>query len=116
MTRILLVEDDADVRDLAAMLLEAAGFAVTAVESAPAALSALRGQPGFAAVVTDHAMPGMTGEELIEVLATEYPALPCLLISGFSTGGWTGTSARVLRKPYRAHELTAAVRGLLDPA
>ena len=67
---ILLVEDDPDIRDLVATLLEMAGYEPTICSSAEAALEQLREQP-FDLVLTDYALPRRTGGWLLEQARAE---------------------------------------------
>ena len=82
---ILLVDDDAMLRDLARRMLERLGHTVWLAESADDAISQLvRVQQRVSVLVTDLTMPGMSGLELIERVQLDYPALPIVAISGFS--------------------------------
>lgn len=114
---ILLVDDNAEVREMTAMLLSEQGFDVTEAIDATAALSRLR-QTAFTALATDHSMPGMTGAELIDAARQMHPGLPCLLVTGFGTalGNFVpGVGIRLLRKPFRAAALAASLRELIGP-
>jgi two-component system response regulator GlrR len=82
--RILLVDDDADLLQLIAMRLTAAGYEVVAVESARAALADLavtRPQ----AVVTDLRMHGMDGLALFDAIRREAPGLPVVILTAHGT-------------------------------
>ena len=116
-TRILLVDDDTEVRAVAATMLRDAGHEVVEAGSAGAALERLdRAGAEIGLMIADVVMPGMSGIELARVVLAERPELPILFITGFA-----GTNApldeagpdRVLRKPFRAAELTAKVAALL---
>jgi CheY-like chemotaxis protein len=72
---ILVVDDDPGIRDVLALLLEDAGYAVHAVPNALAALAAIaRDAPDL--VTTDLSMPGVNGVGLIRRLRCERPNLP----------------------------------------
>jgi len=70
---VLLVDDDALVSDGTAAMLEDLGHAVIEASSGQAALRLLEANPGVDIVITDHAMPGMTGMELARASARPLP-------------------------------------------
>ena len=112
--RVLLVEDEAPLRRLAARALSAAGHAVQEAEDAEAAMEAVEG--GFVpeVLVSDVTMPGeMDGVALAEVLRARLPGLPVVLASGYAERavgeGLAGRGLRFLEKPFRRAELVAAV-------
>jgi CheY-like chemotaxis protein len=114
--RILLVDDDASVLDLTQELLGLAGYAVLPAAGAAVALAHLAAGEQFDALITDHSMPGMSGEELIIRVRALVPALPCLLMTGHGDmAEELSVDVVVLRKPFRASELAAAVREVLAP-
>jgi two-component system response regulator GlrR len=82
--RLLLVDDDADLLKLLSMRLEAAGYEVSAVSSAEAALTelALR-RPAL--VLSDVKLPGMDGLTLFDTLRERHPALPVILLTAHGT-------------------------------
>lgn len=77
---ILLVEDDEAVRETLVAMLSRDKHLVTAVEDGAAAVLRLREQR-FDLVVTDRAMPIMSGEELAIVVKSRYPSTPVLLVT-----------------------------------
>jgi PAS domain S-box-containing protein len=113
--RVLLVDDDEDVRAVTAESLAEFGCAVTTAANGAAALELLRAGV-FDLLVSDLAMPGMDGGKLAHIVAAEWPVLPILLITGradiSSLRGLDHTS--VLRKPFRAAELNERVDALLE--
>ena len=79
--------------------------------SAEAALRILREGTSIDLVVTDHAMPGMTGLELAERIRAEWPTLPILLASGHAElPERSGLSIPRLAKPFRRDELEQSDR------
>lgn len=66
--RILVVEDDLDIRETVTEILREEGYAVDAVENGMEALDYLRRQPAPRLVLLDLMMPGMSGEDLVRVL------------------------------------------------
>jgi len=83
--RVLLVDDEKALVDIAREMLEGLGLHVTARTSSVEALEAFRYRPrDFDLAVTDYAMPNMTGVELARELLTLRPDLPVILCTGFS--------------------------------
>jgi two-component system, NtrC family, response regulator AtoC len=81
---VLLVDDEAYVRDSLATLLERRGFAVRTAASADRALADGAAE-GADAVVADLRMPGLSGLELLRELQARAPALPVVLLTGHGT-------------------------------
>lgn len=81
---ILLVDDDRDLLHLLSMRLTAAGYAVTAVESADAALASLAvRRPQL--VITDLRMHGMDGLGLFDAIHRQAPSLPVVILTAHGT-------------------------------
>ncbi len=109
--RILLVDDQADVREGVAEMLRSMGHQVSAVDGGPAALALAR-RSRFDVVVTDVGMPGMNGLEVAERLRTLAPAVPVILLSGWDLDAEAippSNVARVLSKPVTLGSLNAAL-------
>lgn len=114
---VLLVEDDPLVMTGTAAMLEDLGHKVVEAPSAEAALKILRDDPSIDLVVTDHAMPGMTGLELAERIRAEWPTMPILLASGHAElPQRTGLGIPRLVKPFRQDDLEHAIASLVTPA
>ena len=113
--RVLIVDDDEDVRNVAAALVEEIGYEVDAAESGEAAMRLLAANR-FALVITDVAMPGMTGVDLARQIRSETPDLPIIFASGYAdvqTFGEELLPETVLKKPYRIAELAARISAAL---
>lgn len=82
--RLLVVDDDADLLKLLSMRLDAAGYEVTAVASAEAALTHLAVQRP-ALVLSDVQLPGMDGLALFDAIRERHPALPVILLTAHGT-------------------------------
>ena len=83
---MLLVEDEAGVRDLARRMLERAGYRVLDAATGPDAEAIFAGHRGsIDLLVTDVVMPGMSGPELFRRLAVAQPGLKVVYISGYAT-------------------------------
>ena len=113
---ILLVDDDDDVRAVAATMLRDVGHSVIEAGSGGAALEHLdRNDPPIDLLIADIAMPGMSGSKLAQVARQSRPDLPILFISGFAdlAACEDGIAETVLQKPFRAEELNANVAAIL---
>ncbi len=112
--RVLVVDDDANVRRAFRRLLEADGHLVTEAASGREALDALaKGQ--FDLVITDCAMPGMTGNELAVWIKQLAPRLPILMITtaGTDPGHPETLADRTLAKPVLLEDLQQAIQDLV---
>jgi DNA-binding response OmpR family regulator len=113
--RVLLVEDDPDIREVMQAGLEQAGLAVTAVADGEQALAwATRRRP--AAVVLDMLLPGMAGEEVAGRLRALPGAPPLLVVTAVADPRERAERAGgllYLRKPFQIAELVTAVRAVL---
>jgi CheY-like chemotaxis protein len=113
----LLVEDEEAVRRLTVRALQRAGWQVSAVDSAEAALEKLShpddpaGRPGI--LVSDIMLPGMNGTELVRAVREVWPDLPVVLVSGYTDSALLSDLAAqgvsFLAKPFRLRDLVACV-------
>ena len=110
---VLLVEDNPDVANASTGLLEALGYRVRWVSDAGAALEAIESN-GIDLVFSDIVMPGkMDGVGLARTIRDRHPAMPILLVTGYSTSAQEATSQfPILRKPYQLHELSRELEKL----
>ncbi|MBI3205874.1 MAG: PAS domain S-box protein [Myxococcales bacterium] len=119
---ILLVEDEAAVRDLAARMLRRSGYRVLTAAHGGEALLICEKHPGpIHLLLSDVVMPEMGGRELAERVAQLRPGVRVLFMSGYSDDdvarrGVGGQFAAVVAKPFDVATLTRAVRALLDDA
>ncbi len=117
---ILVVEDETAVRELAARMLRAAGFAVLTAENGDEALLASGHHQGeIHLLLTDVVMPGMSGRLLAERLAELRPGVRVLYMSGYTDDaiihhGVLKPGTRFIGKPFSAAELARRVRDSLD--
>ena len=81
MLRILVVDDDATIRDSITLVLRSVGIEAVTVENGERALEAF-GRDVFAGAIIDLMMPGMSGLETIHALRAQGPALPIIIVSG----------------------------------
>jgi CheY-like chemotaxis protein len=108
--RVLLVEDNPQVRDFAAELLEELHCEVTKVDDGVQAMEVIRSTP-FDLIFSDVVMPGMGGVELARKIEIEWPGTPVILATGYSADllGQRANSFTVLPKPYDATMLGNAI-------
>ena len=112
--RVLIVEDDNIVAELAAGMLDELGFEPTVVHSAKEALDRLASGEKPKLIFSDIIMPGgISGLELARKVRDRFPELPILLTTGYSeqAGGTHGFP--VLQKPYEFDSLSDALQKLL---
>ena len=118
--RILLVEDEADLRRALHMLLSGNGYAVIdAGDGATALRMASEDEGEIDLLITDVVMPRMGGLELVEEMSVKRPGTRVLLMSGHlnhpSLRDWTPPpGVALLPKPFDPEDLTSMVREVLD--
>lgn len=116
--RVLLVDDDPLILLSTAALLEDLGHAVIPAYSGAAALEMLRAGETVDLVITDQAMPGMLGMELVRQIRESWPELPILLATGYADlpqGEDPGPPR--LAKPYTQAQLATEIARLIsEPA
>jgi signal transduction histidine kinase/CheY-like chemotaxis protein len=112
---ILLVEDNAEVKAVAGMLLQQLGYRVDAVDNAAAALDLLAEGKSVDLVFSDVVMPGeMDGLALARRIRTDYPHIPVLLTTGYAKAASQAKGFPILRKPYRLTNLSRAIRDAIE--
>jgi CheY-like chemotaxis protein len=109
---ILLVEDNPEVADVSAMLLEQLGYAVRHVDRPAAALDILSRERDVLLVLSDIVMPGDTdGLALAREIRDRHPSLPVLLMTGYSSAAErVGSEFPIIRKPYDLNAMGFAVK------
>jgi signal transduction histidine kinase/CheY-like chemotaxis protein len=112
--RVLIVEDDIFVAELAADMLGELGFESTITHSAKEALERLAGGDRPKLVFSDVVMPGgISGIELARKVRERFPELPILLTTGYSEQVGATQGFPVLQKPYEMGALAGAITKLL---
>lgn len=117
---ILLVEDEAGVRQLGRRLLEARGYTVLEAARGDEALRLAETHAGgIDLLLTDVVMPGMGGGQLVAAMRTLRPEVKILLVSGYSGDalhrhGGVSAGMNLLAKPFTASSLALRVREVLD--
>ncbi len=118
---ILVVEDDARLRQVTVQRLISLGYEVREAASGRAALEALAEHDGIALLFTDIIMPGgMSGPELAAAVREKHPGVKVLYTSGYAAEAAAqrsllGPGEALLPKPYRRSELAVQLRRILDP-
>ncbi len=109
---ILVVDDNRDVRETTAILLQRLGYTTTTAADGSEALEMLERMPGIDLLLTDVSMPVMTGPQLARRARLLRPDLPILMFSGFVDPDGLAEAppdCKLLRKPIRSRDLAAAV-------
>ena len=120
MARILLAEDDDDMRRFLVKALERAGYDVTDFDNGASAYERLREEP-FSLLLTDIVMPEMDGIELARRATEIDPDLKVMFITGFAAVALNPDSnaprdAKVLSKPFHLRDLVNEVEKMLQAA
>ena len=107
---VLLVDDDDDIREPFALLLEEEGYAVEVAPNGKAAWEALEGGLRPDVILLDMMMPVMTGKELIERLrASPHWGTPVIVITAGRDALPTDAPLSLLHKPIALNELLAVI-------
>jgi PAS domain S-box-containing protein len=106
--KVLAVDDDPLVLMNTVLMLEDLGHSVTEAHSGDEALRILQSSPDIDVVITDHAMPGMTGVQLSRQIAASWPGIKVVLATGYAELP-SGSGSELLRlpKPFTQAQLAA---------
>jgi CheY-like chemotaxis protein len=111
--RILLVDDHEAARTAIAAHLEDVGHIITQASDAPALLEILKNAPqGYDVLVTDYAMPILSGAELIRQARELTPELHAIIITGYAEAELASScpqDVQVLIKPFQPEQLLTAL-------
>lgn len=110
--KLMIVDDDPEVRVIVAEFLEDFGYRVLQADGAAQALDLLARTSDLRMIISDIRMPDMSGIELADIATQRQRDLKIILISGYFVS--QQADRRFLRKPFRMKELEAAVREELD--
>jgi PAS domain S-box-containing protein len=112
---IVVVDDDKLVLTNTKAMLEDFGHTVIDAISGPAALEAMRKTPHVDLVITDQAMPQMTGMQLAAAIRVDWPKLPILLVSGYAELPSTASfDLPKLAKPFSLDDLAYAIARTIE--
>ena len=116
--RVLVVDDDPDVRRFVVDFLRDSGYGVTEAVDGPSGLKALADQGPFDLILLDFAMPGMTGSEVARTVRADTPGQPILMMTGYleheAVLSELGAQP-MLQKPFDPSELLFRVAALIEP-
>ncbi|WP_309601415.1 ATP-binding protein [Sphingomonas sp.] len=114
--KLLIVDDNADVRETLVQMVESDGHRVESVADGRTALAALSNRkPDL--LLADFAMPGLSGADVIARANEIHPGLPCLLITGYwdsESLAVSGVTCPILRKPFTHDALRDAMAAALE--
>ena len=116
---ILVVDDEADVREVAVAHLQELGYQVIQAAHGGAALRLIGDHPGIDLLIADYAMAEMNGIELAQAVRERCPDLPIVIMTGYSDVSAIDPQLLdmpMLKKPYRIAELAATVERTLRQA
>jgi len=116
---VLLVEDDASVREVHTKMLEELGYPVVAVDGPVAALKLIDERPDVKLLFTDIVMAPMNGRKLADEIWSKRPGLPVVFTTGYSRNavihnGVLDEGVIFLQKPAALGDLARKVRMALD--
>ena len=117
---VLVVEDEASVRDVTVSILRSAGYRVLEASGGEEALKVCDKYSGFIhLLVTDVVMPGMSGKRLAQALEARYPGIKVLYISGYTDNiivrhGVLENGTSFIQKPFTRDQLLRKVREVLE--
>ena len=113
--KILVVEDDPEVRHFVVACVNELGYTALDAESADAAQQKLASHPDIALLLTDVVMPGKNGRQLVEAVRPFYPKLRVLYMTGYPRdaivhNGILDRDVRVISKPFSMQELARELK------
>lgn len=114
--RILVIDDDQDVRTFLLESLDALGYETLGASDGESGLAMLaEAAPDL--VLLDYAMPGLNGAEVAQAVRSRRPDLPVIFVTGYADQAAmkaAAADAPILQKPFRVADLAATLRGCLD--
>lgn len=117
--RVLLVDDDEQVRRFAARVLSENGYGVTEVPDGESAIRQIETVGAFDLLVTDVQLPAMSGAAVVREVRERWPAMACLLITGFAEAHSLDVDVgdtMLVPKPFAPEDLLRAAAGALQRA
>jgi DNA-binding response OmpR family regulator len=119
MPRILVIDDQADVRAMIAIVLRVNHFQIVEASSGAAGWEEFEGSQ-FDLVIVDIFLQGTNGFDIIRMMRERIPDLPVIAISGMTALDFLSASPELsnvicLQKPFRPHELVRAIEAAREP-
>jgi DNA-binding NtrC family response regulator len=116
--KVLVVEDDADVRDFVVTALQDLGYQAIPASNAESARSALARDRHIDVMLTDVVMPGINGKQLVDDIRELRPNLAVLFMTGYSRNailhnGVLDSDVRLITKPFTVDELSRELRAAI---
>ncbi|MFC1524187.1 response regulator [Thermodesulfobacteriota bacterium] len=116
--KILVVDDDDNIRELLQRLFQEDGWHCQAAESGSAALQVLEQSSPFDLMITDIVMEGMNGIELTRQVQEKYPSLPVIVMTGFTEDynydeAVKAGAADFVKKPFTMREIMVRIHRVL---
>jgi CheY-like chemotaxis protein/anti-sigma regulatory factor (Ser/Thr protein kinase) len=116
---VLVVEDDANVREYSCEILRELGYTVLEAEDGPAALRQIERAPRVDLLFTDVGLPGINGRELADEARRRRPGLKVLYTTGYARNaivhhGRLDPGVQMIPKPFTYAALAAKIRDILD--
>ncbi|MDP6475459.1 MAG: ATP-binding protein [Alphaproteobacteria bacterium] len=118
--RILVVEDDADVRKLTVALLSGLGYEIVEADSAQAALEVMAHAGAIDLLLSDVVLPGaLNGPRLAAEIQRRHPTIKTVFMTGYAENAFknyakAGEHMNLIQKPFGKASLAKAIRGALD--
>lgn len=114
MTRILIVDDEWDIRKTLEFFLEKLGYQVSLAADSDEALVKIKTDPP-ALILLDYFLPGLGGQELIDLIRQEVPATPIFILTGFDQVTQLADPSslgvdQIIAKPFELDDLEARIR------
>ena len=121
--RVLITDDESDVRSIMQQILTREGYLVTEAEDGKECIKARRADSNIDLVILDIIMPEQEGIETLRVIKQEFANTKILMVSGggrMQTGQYLSLARtlgadEILAKPFAAKELVSAIDGILAP-
>ena len=118
MTRILIIDDEGNIRRMVASLLEAEGYSTAEAESGEEGLRKIAADEPDA-VLLDLALPGQSGLDILEQIAERWPEIPVVMMSGQATLGDAVRATRLgafqfLEKPLTPEAVLITLKSALE--
>jgi DNA-binding NtrC family response regulator len=112
--RLLVIDDEEDIREMLSFVLSRDGFAVTVADSGQAAVDLVQGGHRFDVAITDMKMPGMDGMETLAALKKIDPTIEVIVVTGYASEQTAAECIKLgaygyLRKPFELEDLRALI-------
>ncbi|MBN2333209.1 MAG: response regulator [Deltaproteobacteria bacterium] len=118
--KILVVDDEADIREILADALDSLGYRTDTATDGEQAIKVIdKEHDTIAAVICDLKMPKISGEQVVQYLASTYPIIPIIILTGFAQLDMALDHIRMgafdyMTKPFKVKELAVTLKRALD--